>query len=324
MIRRVINSIPTGTIIFIAGPDVARRPMVRRIAQDRGALSNLAVVVLLLVAVGLITAVWVSFFVPRPGPEPLVAQDGDRVSVNYIGYFQDTNLVFDTSLESVAEDNATWRKAVSFTFRGTWQTYGFRLGDPADPQRPVPGFEDGIRRMAEGDTREIPVPPDVGYGPMDLAKLVVRPILESVPVRLTMNTTEFQVRYSSPPVSGANVTDPLWGWPALVDVAGSVITVTNSPKIRQVVRPFDAWNAEVVEIDDTANVGDGTILVRHDVKTSMLDAVGGTSNGQDFYLSDVNIPEDDPDTGTYTLNFNRQVVGRTLVFQVTLVTLLRL
>ena len=298
--------------------------MVRRIARDDAAVSNLGVLVLLLVAVGLISAGWLYFFVPRPGEEPLLAQDGDRVAVNYIGYFQDTNLVFDTSLESVAEDNATWRKAVSFTFRGTWQTYGFRLGDPADPQRPVPGFEDGIRRMAEGETREIPVPPDVGYGPMDPAKVVVRPILESVPVRLTMNTTEFQVLYGTSPASGANVTDPLWGWPALVDVAGSVITVTNSPEIRQIVRPFDAWNAEVVAIHDTANGGDGTILVRHDVETSMLDAVGGTSNGQAFYLSDVDIPEDDPDAGTYTLNFNRQVVGRTLVFQVTLVTLLRL
>ncbi|MGQ0797404.1 MAG: hypothetical protein ACT4OI_06040, partial [Methanobacteriota archaeon] len=95
------------------------------------------------------------------------------------------------------------------------------------------------------------------------------------------------------------------------------------PEIGEVVRPYGAWDAEVVAIDDAANGGDGRILVRHAVETSMLDAVGGTSNGQDFYLSDVDLPEDDPDAGTYTLNFNRQVVGRTLVFQVTLVTLLR-
>ncbi|MGQ0796516.1 MAG: FKBP-type peptidyl-prolyl cis-trans isomerase, partial [Methanobacteriota archaeon] len=205
--------------------------MARRLARDDAALSNLAVLALILVAVAMISAGWFYFFLPRPVEEPLLAQDGDRVAVNYIGYFQDTNLVFDTSLESIAEDNATWPKAFSFSFRGTWQTYGFRLGDPTDAQRPVRGFEDGIRRMAKGETRVILVPPEEGYGAMDPTKVVVRPVLESVPVRLTVNATEFQALYGTTPASGAHVTDPFWGWDAIVEVAGSVVSVTNSPEI---------------------------------------------------------------------------------------------
>jgi FKBP-type peptidyl-prolyl cis-trans isomerase 2 len=293
--------------------------MVRRIATDRHAVGNLGTIVLMILAIALISGVWLAFFIPGPAVVPLRVQDGDRIAVNYVGYFQDTNLVFDTSLEPVAADNASWPKAVSFSWRGSWQTYGFRVGDPTDPQRPVPGFEAGIRGMSPGETRVITVTPDVGYGSMDPDLLRERPLLESVPVRLQMTADEFQSTYGSSPASGSNVLDPFWGWRAVVEVAGSVVVVTNSPGIADVVQPYGAWEAEVVAIDDTANGGVGEILVRHRLDASDENRIGGETDEGEFYLSDVDLT-----AGMYTMNFNREVVGRTLVFRVTLVTISRL
>jgi len=295
--------------------------MARRLVRDDTGVSTFWSLVGVLLLVAVILGVYYAYIVPRFGTPPLRAAPGDDVQVNYIGAFEETALVFDTSLESVARDNATYPKAVTFNFRSSWSTYNFRLGDPTDAQRPVPGFERGIYNMADGETRTIVVPPELGYGSANPALIDVNPLLESVPVRLTMNNTEFLVRYQTQAFSGMNVTDPFWRWNAFVSVSGNIITVTNSPDPGQIVRPYGLWDAQIVSIDDAANSGEGIILVRHLLDPSMANHVAQkSSDGQVmFILTDV-----DPEAGSYTLDYNREVVGRTLIFTVTMVHIGRL
>ena len=288
--------------------------MVAPLSRDGDAVSNLTALAVLVLAIAVILGVYYVYLVPQPAPEPLRAQEGDSVSIEYVGTFADTGVVFDTSNVTVAKDNASYPKAHSFGWRGRWDDLSFTIGDG----RTIRGFDQGVRGLARGESRTLSVPLTDGYGASDPAKVSVHPLLESVPVRLAMNETAFRQTYGVTAVSGINVTDPVWGWPAYAAVSGNVVTVTNSPTPGQAIRPYGGWDAEVLSIDDSANAGIGEILVRHELDSSLVDRVGGKTGGQDFYLSDVDLAE-----GTFTLDSNRQVVGRTLVFQVTVKTLVR-
>lgn len=289
--------------------------MARPLARDANAVSTLVALIALLIAIGLALAAFYALL-PRPGPSTLRAQEGDDVTVDYIGTFQDTGLVFDTSEKSVALDNATWQKAYSFPWRSSWTTLAFKIGEG----KVVRGFDLGVQSMALGDSKTIVVPADQGYGPADPNKITIKPILESVPAMETMNSTVFSSKYKTNAVSGETVTDPFWGWTAVVSVAGDIVTVTSNPVPGEIVRPYGAWNARVTCVDDAGSGCAGQILVRHVLDSTSVDRIGAKlTDGREFYISSVDLG-----AGTYTLNFNRQVVGRTLVFQVTMVSIARL
>ncbi len=295
--------------------------MARALVRDEEGLSTLWSFVAVLVLVIAILGVYYGYVVPKFAAPPLRAQSGDTVQVDYIGTFADNGLVFDTSLQSVARDNASYPKAFAFSWHSTWQALSVTIGSGGV----VKGFDLGIQGLAVGDAKTIAVPAALGYGFADPAKIIVKPLFESVPVRLTMSASDFVATYHTAAVSGTNVTDPFWGWTAYVNVAGSIVTVTNSPLPGQLVRPYGVWNAQVVSIDDTANGGQGVVVVHHLLDPSVVDRVGLGSTGAQgqrqvvFVVTSVDLA-----AGTYTLNYNSPTVGRTLAFQVTMVSISRL
>ena len=284
--------------------------------HDEIAVSTFWAFVGVLVLVIAILGVYYGLLVPKFGSPPLRAQSGDQVQVNYIGRFEN-GLVFDTSLRSVAEDNASNPKAFTFNWRSTWSPLSIQDVGSGEV---VKGFDRGIQGLAVGDAKTIVVPPELGYGAADPSKIVVKPLFESVPVRLIMNETDFSTKYKTPPVSGANVTDPFWGWPATVSVSGSEVTVTNSPVPDQIVHPFGQWNAQVVSIDDGADAGMGRIVVHHLLTAASVDRAGQrTPSGTvTFVVTAVDLA-----AGTYTVNYNSPTQGRTLIFEVTMVQITR-
>lgn len=295
--------------------------MARPLGHDEDAVSTFWSFVGVLILVLAILGVYYGYVVPKFPAAPLRAQSGDQVRVDYIGTFADDGLVFDTSLASVAQDNASHPKAFMFSWRSSWTALGpFTIG--AVPLAVVKGFDLGIQGLAKGESKTIVIPPDLGYGPADPSKIFVQPLFESVPVRLTMDATDFLSRYHTTAVSGANVTDPFWGWTAYVSVAGTFVTVTNSPVPGQMVRPFGVWDAQVVSIDDAANDGQGEILVHHLLDPSVVDRIGyRDSTGRAVFV----VSAVDLDGGTFTLDYNvASPVGRTLIFQVTMVDISRL
>jgi FKBP-type peptidyl-prolyl cis-trans isomerase 2 len=291
--------------------------MARPLVRDEEGVSTLWSFVGVVILVIAILGVYYGYVVPKFAAPPLRAQSGDQVQVNYIGTLAENGLVFDTSLQSIALDNASYAKAFMFSWRESWTPLSVTIGSGGV----VPGFDTGIQGLAIGDSRTIVVPPALGYGPADPTKILVKSLNESVPVRLTMDTSSFVATYQTTAVSGSNVTDPFWGWTATVSVAGTIVTVTNSPIPGQVVRPYGAWDAQVVSIDDAANAGQGAILVHHLLTSAMVDRVGLKRAGGNvvFVVTAV-----DPDVGTYTLNYNAPTKGRTLVFQVTMLSISRL
>jgi FKBP-type peptidyl-prolyl cis-trans isomerase 2 len=298
----------------MATPKLAEHDMPRPLRWDDDGVSTLWSFVGVLILVIAILGVYYGYVVPKFGPPPLRAQTGDQVQVDYIGTFSDTGLVFDTSLRSVATDNASYPKAFMFGWHA-WQPLPVTIGSGAV----VKGFDLGIQGLAVGDSKTIVVPPSLGYGAADPTKFIVKPLFESVPVRLTMSTADFVATYKTSAVSGTTVTDPFWGWSATVSVAGSIVTVTNSPVPGEVVHPYGAWDADVVSIDDAANGGQGVILVHHELDPTMIDRVGEKSAGKVVFV----VTAVDLAAGTYTLDYDNPTKGRTLIFQVTMVQINR-
>lgn len=286
--------------------------MARPLARDDAAISDWIVLLALVIAVVVVVGAYYAIFTPPPIPTPLTAQQGDTVSINYIGYFANDNLVFDTSLQSVAQDNVTYPKAYSFSWRSSYTPLQFVIGAGTVIQ----GFSDGVEGLSAGQSTTVSIPQDLGYGPASPSLIQVHDLVEIVPVHVTMNESAFSSTYGQDALSATSVTDPVYGWNATVSVLGNVVQVTNSPYPGEAIRPYAAWNATVLSIDDTANNGTGAITIQNHLDPSMVDVLGGTTPGaQTFYLSAVDLA-----AGTYTLNFNKQVVGRTLVFQITVVS----
>ncbi len=287
--------------------------MARPLARDDSALNDWIVLLALVIAVVVVVGAYYVIFTPPPLPTPLVAQQGDTVSINYIGYFANDNLVFDTSLQSAAQDNVTYPKAYSFAWRSSWTPLQFAIGGGTV----IPGFSDGVEGLSVGQSTTVSVPQNLGYGPANPSLIDVHDLVETVPVRVTTNETAFTATYGQSALSATNVTDPVYGWSATVAILGNVVQVTNSPYPGEAIRPYGAWHATVLSIDDTANNGTGIITIQNHLDPSMVDVLGGkTPAGQTFYLSSVDLA-----AGTYTLDFNKQVVGRTLVFQITVVSI---
>ncbi len=291
--------------------------MARSLRRDDRGVSTLWSFLGVVVLVAAILGVYYGYVVPKFGTPPLRSQSGDQVQVDYVGTFAENGLVFDTSIAAIAKDNASYPKAFMFAFHGDYAPLPVTIGSGGV----VPGFDIGIQGLAIGDSKRIVVPPALGYGAADPTKILVKPLLETVPVRLTMDASSFVATYQTAAISGTNVTDPFWGWTATVSVAGTIVTVTNSPIPGQLVRPYGAWDAQVVSIDDAANAGVGAILVRHLLTPAMVDRVGQKNAGGTVVFVVTSV---DTDAGTYTLNYNTPTKGRTLIFQVTMLSISRL
>ena len=199
--------------------------MPRSLRRDDRGVSTLWSFVGVVILIAAILGVYYGYVVPKFAPPPLRAQSGDSVQVDYVGTFAENGLVFDTSILPIAQDNASYPKAFMFAWHGSYAPLPVTIGRGGV----VRGFDTGIQGLAIGDSKTIVVPPALGYGPADPTKIFVKPLVESVPVRLTMDLSTFVATYQAAAVSGTNVTDPFWGWTATVSVAGSIVTVTNSP-----------------------------------------------------------------------------------------------
>ncbi len=287
--------------------------MARPLARDDAGINDWIVLLALVLAAVVVVGAYYVVITPGPITTPPKAALGDTVYIDYVGYFPNDNLVFDTSVQAVAYDNATYPKAYSFAYRSSYTPLQFTIGTGAV----VEGFDEGVRGLSVGQTTTISVPPSLGYGAANPALVYMYDLNQTIPVRITMNTTAFTSIYGQPAISNTNVTDPVYGWPATTSVLNGVVTVTNSPYPGEKVRAYGAWDVTVLSIDDAANNGTGTILIENHLDPSMVDRLGAKApNGAVFYLSAVDLTG-----GTYTLNFNKQVVGRTLMFRVTLTKL---
>ncbi len=240
---------------------------------------------------------------------------GDAVAVEYIGMFED-GTVFDTSMQSVAENNTLYPKSLSFAPRSMYSPLNFTVG----AGQMIAGFDSGVLGMVVGQTKTLAIPPEQGYGPTDQSLIIQKPLTLSVPVYEWMgNSTDFQNTFQISPTEGTNVKNVKYGWNMTVyhvDYASDMVLLKNNPFMGEIITMPEGWNSRVISIDTSANMGEGEIIVQHLLSPSNVKAVMHTDEaGNQFVISSV-----DTVSGTYTVDYNREVVGKTLIFKVTLVS----
>jgi len=279
---------------------------------------------LILVAV-LTVAYWSVYALVRPNLpapfSPAIAETGDFIEVDYIGWFPGTperpGRVFDTSIESIARDNATFPKAASFAYRSgegaTYEPLQFTMGCTPGPRCPLRAFQNAILGLRVGESKTATLTPAQAYGLPSPDSVVTRPLREEVTVTETMNTTEFQGRFATRPEDGAIVKDIGWGWNVSVRISEDVVTIRHSPRLGETVQVAGRWQAQIVAIDDAANAGKGAITVLHLLTPADVNAFVAQDDRGNFIVVAL-----DPAAGTYTIDYNPEVVGKTLVFELTL------
>lgn len=294
--------------------------------RDRRGLGWLGWLITLVVVTSVFWGAYFALLAPKVPAAyvPPVAEKNDYVEVNYRGFFSDAGFAysgktFDTSIEAVAENNATYPKAASFQFRTGASAYtplGFVLGCTGGSGCPLESFQAAVYRLHPGGTKTFYIPAADGYGVSDPAKIHVRQLYEDVPATEVLNKTQYQSRYGNSPLDGSTVQDAVWGWNVTVRVSGTTVTLRNSPVIGQTYTVAKKWPAVVVSIDDGANGGQGAIRVHHLLAAADVSAFVATDRTGNFLVVAL-----DPAAGTFTVDYNHEVVGKTLGFAITVTTI---
>ena len=294
----------------------------------------LFLIVVVGIAAGVGTGLLYEFNHPKPTPAPRTVVVGDNVTVNYIGSFgsgPQVGRVFDTSLYSVASNNASYPKSLEYSHYGTPSEFkplpvhvgfgapssGYSL-DGLTFGSVVTGFWQGLLGLPANHTGWNTIPPSLGYGPADPACFVTKPLVVTVPVFLPVTPHQFSVLYPRiNATAGTEFSDPTYGWNDLVVSANaSAVVVENLPSMGWSV-PGKNWPVVVTAIDSS------TITVASQLTAADVGGVAGVSGARvcppessagNFIVSAV-----DPVAGTYTEDFNPEVSGQTLIFQVTVV-----
>ena len=116
--------------------------------------SKKAVLAIVIIALLVIAAYLV---LKKPG----VAKQGDTVLVDYTGMFQD-NKIFDTTDEGIARAAGIYHSE---------RQYG-PIEVVIGAGRFIPGFEDALYGMREGEKKTVTIPPERAYGGYDPKKIV--------------------------------------------------------------------------------------------------------------------------------------------------------
>ena len=256
---------------------------------------------------------------------------GDKVTMNYIGRLPDGR-VFDTSILSVAYNDALYQKSLTFTKRAnnSYVPFNMTAGDYGSGGT-IKGFALGVLGLHPGDESVIDVKPADGYA-VNSAQLKSGQLVQTLTVLDHLTVEQFLATFGAEPVSLQIFRQPFWQWDVqVIDVLGDFVVVKELPYVGQIVYPFGNPNAEsnpmgwpvlVEGYDPTANGGEGVITVRHELTAADAFEIKGTDiDGQTFILTDV-----DTDNGTFRIHrsdsqtgYNGELAGRELFFEVTII-----
>jgi hypothetical protein len=264
-------------------------------------------------------------------PSQLTVQIGDNVTVNYIGVFgtsAQVGKVFDTSEYSVAFNNLTWPKAIGFQPRGPNPSNFTPLAVAVGPNTPaagytvgnltfegvVTGFWQGLVGLPGNQTRYITVPENLGYGPENQSCFVSQSLTFTVPVTVSESPSAFAAQFPSiTPTAGAEISDPTYHWPVyILSVNSTAVAYENLPTLGWTSSP-QGWGVTVTNINAT------TITLTNQLSASNAGLVGGTSASQVCGSGSFIVTQVNPATSTYLENYNKDVLGQTLIFIVSVV-----
>jgi len=287
-------------------------------------------IVVVIAAAGAGAAVLYEVTKPKSPGSLLTVNNGDNVTVNYVGEFgsgPQTGRVFDTSIYSVALNNASYPKSLEYSLRSSVSAYvplavhvgkyapasGYTIGNLTF-NSVVTGFWQGLVGLPGNQTHTIVVPPGLGYGSLNQSCLRSVPLVSSTPVMTTVALDQFSKLYPNGTAMVGDVfADPTYGWNDSV-FAVNATSVTIRALVSMGMKsspdglPFavTAVNATTITLTSQLTPADSGLVLGH--------ASTGLCDSTKFIVSAV-----DYTTVTLTENFNAEVQGETLDFIVTVI-----
>ncbi|MBN1390159.1 MAG: FKBP-type peptidyl-prolyl cis-trans isomerase [Candidatus Thermoplasmatota archaeon] len=257
--------------------------------------------------------------------EILLIQEGDEVSVDYVGRFVgaagEPGAVFDTSIPEIARDPLV-PKSLSFVPKPVYDDLTFTVGSG----QMIMGFDESVLGKKEGQTYTVAIPQEKGYGKSyDELRLTVNST-QIIPMRETLARERFDMLY--PLVDLERLNDfihPFWGWDVhVVSYDLEEVQLWHQPVYGQSYKGFP-WNVTVVDISTERNV----ITLQHKIEEIQKDTKVIFDEAQRFdpYWGEsaLEISGEPPLEafitsvgGTITIDFNKEVSGKLLVFTITI------
>jgi len=292
----------------------------------------LAVVVIVVAGVG---AAFLYEYTKAKSVSPILTVSvGDNVTVNYIGKFgsgPQAGRVFDTSLYSIGTNNVSYPKSLEYQSRGPPSAYkplpvavgpnvpssGYTVGNLTFGSV-VTGFWQGLVGLPGNVSHQVTVPPNLGYGPLNSSCVATEPLVYTLPVFSNVPVANFSTDYPNGSATvGSVFVDPTYGWnDSVFSVNATTVVVQALPSVGMTARPngipfsVSALTSTSVTLSSMLTPANLGSYLGH-VKS------GGLCGKSQFLVNSV-----DPSTGTYTVNYNSEVQGETLIFIVTVVDIL--
>lgn len=250
------------------------------------------------------------------------AEKGDNVEIHYIGRLSDSRLydeerIFDTSYEDMTEEDP--RFTLTYAERERGDPFEFTLGEG----QVIEGWEENIKGMREGESKTFNVTPEKGYGQPDAGLIYNVEKTETIPMREKIHIENFRDLHGQP-ARNMVVEHEFWGWDMIVTQIGrEEVKIRHDPDVGETHNTYaeENWESTVESIDSNANDGVGAIEVTHEIENGAMVETIHLSHHDDRFLgmdeTGVAYEEDDQ----IILDFNDEVVGRTLNFEVELVNI---
>ena len=301
------------------------------------------IIVVIVIIVSSVTAYWYTQKKEEKGKAIMKIEVGDTVKVNYTGRFAEGNFfdngtVFDTSIKSVANDDINYSKAYSFKSRDSYSPLEFEVGEG----KMIKGFDEGVLNMTVGETKNITVPFEKGYGEPHKGLFINVSKNQSVPLFETITKEEYDNHYSENIIIGMPMTHYFWGWNISIfdinyydDNTIKNITMWNNPDMNSTINVF-GWETKIVEKISSYNPPEGRILLRHNpsenitIDKEKTEFLRVDNEALNYIISQINIGNKSIsnigivyliDKDTFTVDYNPEVVGKTLIFEVTIISI---
>lgn len=304
--------------------------MKHRAHETGGVDIFLVIVIVAILAIGLLGYQLYLISVSVRSPAQIErAERTDTVEFDYIGAFADGR-VFGTTIKSVATDNISYPKAPSFQYpaNGEFSPILFTIGGSID-HKDFHGMAEGGKYLADsmigmavGETKDVVVPPEQGFGYPSESLRKTRSLIEELPQYESMTLMDYQKRFQQPALLGRTIKDPFWQWDVVVYYVNhttDLVKVRNNPTKGMVVRPYVGWDSKVVEVTSGANEASGKIVVQHLLTEDDAGRVKGTDSEGDFIVVSV-----DETRGTFVVDYNDERAGKVLYYQITILSITKI
>jgi len=257
--------------------------------------------------------------------EVIRIQEGDEVTADYTGRFLgaggELGPVFDTSEPEIAR-NESIPKSQSFRERPTYDDLTFTVGSG----QMIKGFEEAVIGKKEKESFTVTIPPEDGYGRSvpELVKTINTS--QTISLRETISREDFTKIYPAVDLETMDsFIHPFWRWDVhIASYDTQSVTFWHEPIYGKEYKAFP-WNTTVADISTQKN----TITLHHDITeitytTSIPYIMMVTYDplwAEKAKSAAANEPMEGFVTskgGIITIDFNTEVTGKTLVFQITI------